>query len=173
MIDRIQQSVDFEKVLSTAPCARSGMFAVHHVKQLPHRPGPAKYRAKTTDETDLSTDPSEAVEKVVENQVSGWWLGLVVPKRFARRSVTRQLVKRQIRAAMARSGSGLEPGLWVVKLRAPLDIARFPSAKSDALSRLLIGQLQALFDRALGKGTSSRGQRAPSVQPVIGQHDAP
>jgi ribonuclease P protein component len=60
------------------------------------------------------------------------WLGIVVPKRHARRSVTRTLLKRQIRSA-ASAQAGLAPGLWVVRLRSPFDRAAFPSAASDAL----------------------------------------
>ena len=52
-------------------------------------------------------------------QVISRWLGLVIPKRHARRSVTRSLLKRQIRAAAARRGPNSAQGLWVVRLRAP------------------------------------------------------
>ena len=61
------------------------------------------------------------------------WLGLVVPKRHARRAVTRNLLKRQLRAAMGRHGASLPAGLWVVRLRAPFDRAEFLSPGSTAL----------------------------------------
>lgn len=76
------------------------------------------------------------------------WLGLVVPKRHARRAVTRTLIKRQIRSAARRldgSGSAFAPGLWVVRLRAPFDRAAFSSAASAALRRAARVEIDALL----------------------------
>lgn len=77
----------------------------------------------------------------------GWWLGLVVPKRHARRSVTRSLLKRQIRAAMRQHAPSVAQGVWVVRLRAPLDRKAFPSAASAALKHCVASELDALFVR--------------------------
>jgi ribonuclease P protein component len=80
------------------------------------------------------------------------WLGTVVPKRHAKRAVTRTLLKRQIRAALLRCGVPgrplLRPGLWVVRLRAPFDRAQFPSAASLALSGLASSELDILLGQA-------------------------
>lgn len=76
------------------------------------------------------------------------WLGAVVPKRHARRSVTRSLLKREIRASVERHVDRLDAGLWVVRLRAPFEPARFPSAASSALRRAAREELDALLDRA-------------------------
>jgi len=73
------------------------------------------------------------------------WAGAVVPKRHARRAVTRSLLKRQIRSAVERHAHTLASGLWVVRLRAPFDKSRFPSAASDALKRAAAEELEALF----------------------------
>lgn len=86
---------------------------------------------------------SNAVDDLPAVALEGCWLGSVVPKRLARRAVTRNLVKRQIRAAFAAAG-GLPPGLWVVRLRAPVDRREFPSASSDALRRVLREELVRL-----------------------------
>ena len=75
----------------------------------------------------------------------GVWLGVVVPKRHARRSVTRTLLKRQIRAAMAVHSTALASGLWVVRLRAPFDRACFVSAASEELKRVASKELQGLI----------------------------
>lgn len=80
--------------------------------------------------------------------VQGLWLGAVVPRRHARRSVTRTLLKRQIRLHMAAHRDALAPGLWVVRLRAPFDRAAFPSAASVALGRAAGAELDAVFGRA-------------------------
>ncbi len=78
----------------------------------------------------------------------GRWLGAVVPKRHARRAVTRSLIKRQIYAAARRHASELAPGLWVVRLRAPIDRALYPSAASTALKLGTRSELDDLFIRA-------------------------
>jgi ribonuclease P protein component len=54
----------------------------------------------------------------------------VVPKRHARRAVTRCLLKRQIRAVVSGHADALARGLWVVRLRAPFDRAGFVSARA-------------------------------------------
>jgi ribonuclease P protein component len=77
------------------------------------------------------------------------WVGAVVPKRHARRAVTRSLLKREIFAAAARHRAALVPGLWIVRLRAPFDRTRFPSAASSALRREARSQLDALLAGAV------------------------
>ena len=81
-------------------------------------------------------------------------LGVVVPKRNARRAVTRTLIKRQIYAAGDRFASSLDAGMWVVRLRAPFDKASFPSAASDALKSAAKAELEALF-RAAARSSAS------------------
>lgn len=76
------------------------------------------------------------------------WLGAVVPKRHAKRSVTRTLLKRQIRAVVGDQTSGLANGLWVIRLRAPFDRQRFVSAASDELKRVARTELQQLLASA-------------------------
>ena len=89
------------------------------------------------------------------------WLGLVVPKRHARRAVTRTLVKRQIRNVAADCAPQLEPGLWVVRQRHPFDAKQFPSAASDALKQAARAELRALFERAV-RGDRDRVKPRPA-----------
>jgi ribonuclease P protein component len=81
------------------------------------------------------------------------WVGAVVPKRHARRAVTRSLLKRQIYAAAERHRARLAPGLWIVRLRAPFDRSQFPSAASLALARSARAELEALL-AAAGQASS-------------------
>lgn len=74
-------------------------------------------------------------------------VGVVVPKRLARRAVTRVLVKRQVHAALSRHAPALCGGLWVVRLRAAFDRRRFVSAASAALRDELRRELDALLGR--------------------------
>jgi ribonuclease P protein component len=89
------------------------------------------------------------------------WLGLVVPKRHARRAVTRTLVKRQIRHVAADCAERLPAGLWVVRQRAPFDLREFPSAASDALKQAARMELRALFERAV-RGERDRVKPRPA-----------
>ena len=73
------------------------------------------------------------------------WLGAVVPKRHARRAVTRSLLKRQIYAAAERHRAGLGEGVWIVRLRAPFDRTQFASAASAALKMSVRTELESLF----------------------------
>lgn len=73
------------------------------------------------------------------------WLGAVVPKRHARRAVTRSLLKRQIYAAAERHRDRLGEGVWIVRLRAPFDRAHFTSASSAALRVSARTELESLF----------------------------
>jgi ribonuclease P protein component len=75
------------------------------------------------------------------------WFGSVVPKRHARRAVTRNLIKRQIRRVAA-AQAGLAHGLWVVRLRSPFDKARFQSASSDMLQSLAGEELASVLAEA-------------------------
>ena len=77
------------------------------------------------------------------------WLGTVVPKRCARRAVTRSLIKRQVRAAVERLAPALRSGLWVVRLRAPFDRTVFRSAASEALRQATRAELDAVLGRAI------------------------
>ncbi|MEK8030981.1 ribonuclease P protein component [Ideonella sp. DXS29W] len=81
--------------------------------------------------------------------IQGHWLGLVVPKRYAKRAVTRNLIKRQIRAAMRQHAPSLPPGLWVVRLRMPFDKREFRSPASDALREVAHDEIAQLFQRAV------------------------
>ena len=97
--------------------------------------------------------PSGRVETPTASSDIARWLGLVVPKKHAKRAVTRTLVKRQIRHVAAACAPQLEPGLWVVRQRHPFDPKQYPSAASDALKEAARAELRALFERA------ARGER--------------
>ena len=79
------------------------------------------------------------------DQTSGLELGLLVPKRHARRAVTRNLIKRQMREAVRRRS--LVAGAWLIRLRAGFDKARYPSAASLGLRQAVHEELEQLFGR--------------------------
>jgi len=149
VIGRIVRSVDFERVLAAPSRARSPHFAVHHVAGVPSTPAGAAAHSLSTE---LSTGQADSTNRVVDDPAAApagtrLWLGAVIPKRHAKRAVTRSLLKRQIRAAVQRQNS-LPDGLWVVRLRAPLPRDDFRSAASDQLRRVAHDELDALLAEA-------------------------
>ena len=80
--------------------------------------------------------------------VSGVWLGAMVPKRWAKRAVTRNAIKRQIYNVSADFEPRMPVRAHVVRLRASFDRAQFVSATSDVLKAAVRAELQQLFSRA-------------------------
>lgn len=145
MIGRLVHTADFQRMLGTAARCRSAHFAVHHVSGRPHV-GSKRSAESAPDE--LSTVHSPIGADAVDNLACAHWVGCVVPKRHARRSVTRSLFKRQIRAALERHAKTLPGGLWLVRLRSPFPRESFPAAASQALRRAAGAELDGLFARA-------------------------
>jgi ribonuclease P protein component len=149
MLGRMLRPADFEVVLASPALARSAHFAAHH---LPQAPGLSSERARKPDEGKLSTADATVCAQPVDDgrpaDPDRCWYGTVVPKRHARKATTRNLLRRQIRAAMQRHHRRLACGLWLVRLRAPFDRRQFRSAGSRALSSAARDELDGLFDRA-------------------------
>jgi ribonuclease P protein component len=76
-----------------------------------------------------------------------FWLGMVVPKRCAGRSVTRNLIRREIRAAVERYAPILSPGIWVIRVRAPFAGLPRPSAASAALRHTVRAEVDSVLRR--------------------------
>ncbi len=153
MVGRILRSADFQRVLAVAPRSRSTHFAAHHVSACPSLPAkplhkPVSTELSTGDARSCPLPVDEPVAKLPEAAPQGQWLGLVVPKKHARRSVTRNLIKRQMRAVMASVGASLPAGLWVLRLKAPFDRQAFTSPASVPLLQAARDELQLLLQRA-------------------------
>jgi len=149
VIARLVRSADFERVLRTRSRASSAHFALHHVAACPSTP--LKPTAKPL-ARELSTGEASVDRPPVDDRpapgLGALWLGAVVPKRHARRSVTRSLLKRQIRAVVGDHAAALAGGLWVVRLRAPFDPMRFTSAASAEMKRVARAELESLVRSA-------------------------
>ena len=76
------------------------------------------------------------------------WIGAMIPKRWAKRAVTRNTIKRQIYAVSQVLETQLPAAAHVVRLRAGFDRARYISATSDVLKQAVRTELQELFERA-------------------------
>jgi ribonuclease P protein component len=83
------------------------------------------------------------------------WIGAMVPKRWARRAVTRNAIKRQIYGMSAAVGASLPPAAHLVRLRSAVDRQEFQSASSDKLNAAVRAELQVLLERAAVERTAS------------------
>jgi ribonuclease P protein component len=169
----LSQAADFQRLLSVRPRAKTVHFVIHHLAGsptmkvwTPKANGPTGESVQPS-ETDLPTGSVLSVDKSVQNLFEtqpsalaksvaddGVWLGMVIPKKQAKRAVTRNLVRRQMREAAGRFlRSGVSPtgtdGLWLLRLKQGFSHSEFPSADSLPLRRLVRQELDQLFLKAL------------------------
>lgn len=78
-------------------------------------------------------------------RVPAMWIGAMVPKRWAKRAVTRNAIKRQIYAVSADFAHQYPQAAFVVRLRRAFDRAEFVSAMSDQLRLAVRAEVQALL----------------------------
>ena len=144
MIGRLVHKADFERLLATRSRSRSAHFALHHVARgdLWTQGAENSPRAEK-----LSTAPEGNLPGPVDDLPPGLWMGCVVPKRHARRAVTRSLLKRQIRNALHRHAPKLADGHWLVRLRAGFGTTDYISARSPALAQAARSELDGLLAR--------------------------
>lgn len=132
-VRRLRAQPQFEAVRTSRPLARTEHFVLHGLVLQP-----------------LADDTAEQVLALFPGV--GPWLGAVTPKRWAKRAVTRNLIRRQI------YGVG-EPGVqalsasapstaFLVRVRAAYAGAQFRSAASQALRQAVRAELEQLFARA-------------------------
>lgn len=175
------RSADFQQALGTRPVARSAHFSVHVAHPSLQRQFSVATASAPTQE--LSTGPDAEVPMLVDEVRSRpasphrvWRLGLVLPKRMARRSVTRSLIKHQVRdlwrqhaAALEAAGwlSEQQPVLdWVVRLKAPWPREEFTSAASGPLKAQVRDELSAMLARLVRpESVAMPSRREPSDRP--------
>jgi ribonuclease P protein component len=90
-------------------------------------------------------------------------LGIVIPKRHARRAVTRNAIRRLVRAAVGQLDARLPPGVWLVRLRASPDAKPPGAAVSPALKTVVRAELSRLFVPVLVAPTPRAAAGHPSL----------
>jgi ribonuclease P protein component len=134
-VQRLKTRPQFQAALAGQVVSRTAHFALH--------------RAMLDTPSSLPTDPgSAAATPQTLFPVHDVWLGAMVPKRWARRAVTRNTIKRQVYAVAAGVENRLALAAHVVRLRAGFDRKQFISATSEPLKRAVRGELEQLFARA-------------------------
>lgn len=139
-MQRLKNRPQFQAVLAGLTLSRTPHFALHCLVL----DGP----------TLLATKPPLFAARDV-------WMGAMVPKRWAKRAVTRNAIKRQIHAVSQEFEPALQQAAHVVRLRSGFDKTRYVSATSDALKVAVREELQQLFMRA----TAVASPRAAASSP--------
>ncbi len=115
----------FDAVLGTrsvlSKTARSEHFFVHRLQ--------------------ITPEHAALFSKVIASEA---FVGVMSAKRFAKRAVTRNLIKRQVYAITAEFP--LTPAAYAVRLKAPFAKDLFISASSDVLKRAVRAELLTLLE---------------------------
>ncbi len=150
-MQRLKTRAQFQAAMAGGTVARTAHFALHRLAfpadAAAHLPLAAAKNAKPL------FDPSNV------------WLGAMAPKRWARRAVTRNAIKRQIYTVAAALEPQLLVAAHVVRLRATFDRKHFVSATSDALKAAVRDELLQLFARAVPVARSAAPVATPQGTP--------
>lgn len=133
-MQRLKTRPQFQATLAGATVARTAHFAMHRLALTPAA---------------LPQLPAEGARAQAPLMAPGEvWLGAMVPKRWARRAVTRSAIKRQIYNVAIGFEPQMQRAAHVVRLRAAFDRKVFVSASSEALKTAVRDELHVLFERA-------------------------
>ena len=127
-MQRLKTRAQFQAVLGGGTVARTPHFALHRVVL-----------------TDPRARPDDEQPLFAQRDV---WLGAMVPKRWAKRAVTRNTIRRQVYAVSHDYASLLACAAHVVRLRSGFDRQHFVSATSDDFRAAVRQELVQLFVRA-------------------------
>lgn len=122
---RLKTREQFQAVLACTPLARTEHFVMHRMVM------------QTTGAPAVPGFPAD-----------GLWFGAMVPKRWARRAVTRNLIKRQVYSVAAQHAPALPAAAYLVRLRSGFDRLQFRSAASDLLRTAARLEIEQLFRKA-------------------------
>jgi ribonuclease P protein component len=129
-VDRLKQWSEFQAVMAAGTVARTPHFVLHQWQRADQ----------------ASTGPG--FEKTPALFAEGVFIvGALTPKRWAKRAVTRNLIKRQIYTVSASFATQLQPTAYVVRLRTSFDGKHFVSASSLALKHAVKAELTQLFGK--------------------------
>ncbi len=136
VVHRLKTRPQFQAALSGGTVSRTAHFALHRL-------------LLSTDTGTPTAKPDTAGPAPDEAQalfaLDGVWIGAMVPKRWARRAVTRSTIKRQIYAVGQHFADRLPAAAHVVRLRTAFDRKQFISASSEPLRQAVRQELEQLF----------------------------
>jgi ribonuclease P protein component len=137
-MNRLKTRAQFQAVLAGSTLARTAHFALHRT----------------------ALDAMQSSEVAVQQQPlfpsQSVWMGAMVPKRWAKRAVTRNAIKRQIYNVSAQFEPLLDERAHLVRLRSAFDRVQFISASSTVLKESVRAELLQLFERATAGQSPAR-----------------
>ena len=149
-MQRLKTRPQFQAALSGGTVSRTPHFALHRLN-LPESQSLATPAPPSVHPSVIAVhSPTGAVPNSPKSlfEPPQVWLGAMVPKRWARRAVTRNTIKRQIYAVSAEFEVRLPCAAHVVRLRSAFDRQQFISATSPLLKQAVRRELEQLFERA-------------------------
>ncbi|MGB4117857.1 MAG: ribonuclease P protein component [Polaromonas sp.] len=126
-MQRLKTRPQFQAVLSGLLVAKTSHFALHRIE--------------------IQTNNTADVLALFP--VAAAWIGAMVPKRWAKRAVTRNAIKRQIYTVSASLTSPIPQAAFLVRLRREFSRKDFPSATSTALKEAVRSELLVLMQSAV------------------------
>ncbi len=129
VVQRLKSRAQFQAVMADRPVAKTAHFALH--------------RGSLDEPT--NGRPLFPVHAA--------WIGVVLPKRWARRAVTRNAIRRQIYELSRLHADALPQAAWVIRLRSEFSRKQFVSATSEPLKRAVRAELEQLLGRVLLRPT--------------------
>jgi ribonuclease P protein component len=156
-VQRLKTRAQFQAVLGDGkPVSRTTHFVLHRLNlPVPNQPPaaiPATGPESTRPQALFAVGPAGAANSV--------YIGAMVPKRWAKRAVTRNTIKRQIYTLCESYGARWPVAAHVVRLRSGFDRKQFISATSEVLKLAVRQELQQLFERAESPTQSSSPKAA-------------
>jgi ribonuclease P protein component len=131
-VERLTQWTEFQAVMAAGSVAKTPHFVLHQWRPL---------------QKNLTGPEFEKTQALFSCDVL--MLGALTPKRWAKRAVTRNLIRRQIHCVSQEFASKLDPAAYVVRLRTTFDNKKFISASSDVLKRAVREELTQLFGKVV------------------------
>uniref|UniRef100_UPI004048DCF6 ribonuclease P protein component n=1 Tax=Limnohabitans sp. TaxID=1907725 RepID=UPI004048DCF6 len=138
-MQRLKTRPQFQAALAGGTVSRTTHFVLHRL---------ALSRTSDTPITALEPLGSAPSQEQALFGLVDVWLGAMVPKKWARRAVTRNAIKRQIYNVSERFVHRLPVAAHVVRLRSAFDRQHFISATSQPLKLAVRQELEQLFERA-------------------------
>jgi ribonuclease P protein component len=139
MLEPLNAPAQFSRVLATPALARHARWAIHA------RDAVGAAQLSTGESLGLAPHVDECSPRGLNSR-----LGCILPKRLARRAVTRALLRRLARPAALAAQHQLDtPHWWVLRLTAPIPKSDFPSATSEILRRQMRLEIEECFRRAV------------------------
>jgi ribonuclease P protein component len=150
-VQRLKTRAQFEAAMAGGTVSRTPHFVLHRAA-LPEAPSPlpspvVPAQAGAQEGADALGSRARGNGGKLFPVQDEPWIGAVVPKRHAKRAVTRNGIKRQIYNVSAAFEPRLPAAAHVVRLRQEFARKDFPSAWSEQLKAAVRGELLQLFEK--------------------------